>query len=360
MNILILNVVHKIDENKTDMIDAFIEGAKESNNITTVSIYEKSFVKYLACNNCNNKESINSIQPYDIQEIYNIIRETEIIILDLSVYNHNFSEQLQYIIDFIYPLDRPKLKKVRLFIPLSSDEIYKEVIYNYEKSFVEYLKLENMGIFTSYYTQNKLDIKRSQLVQFGRSLKDKIDLQSFLSYMNSGKEVIAGSDIHQYMSKLAQEAISITLELNSSYHTPEEICNIFLKLTNKSVGENFTLFPPFYTDCGKNLTIGNNVFINSGCKIQDQGGVVIGDGTLIGHNVVLATLNHQFEPSLRGNIYPRPIYIGKNVWIGSNSTILPGVTIGDGAIIAAGAVVSKDVPENTVVGGVPAKVIKKI
>ena len=124
--------------------------------------------------------------------------------------------------------------------------------------------------------------------------------------------------------------------------------------------KNFTLFPSFYTDCGKNLTIGDNVFINSGCKIQDQGGVVIGDGTLIGHNVVLATLNHQFEPSIRGNLLPRSIHIGKNVWIGANVTVLPGVTIEDGAIIAAGAVVSKNIPKNTVVGGVPAKVIKKI
>lgn len=187
-----------------------------------------------------------------------------------------------------------------------------------------------------------------------------MNLQEFLLYMNSGKEVVCGSEIHKYMSELAQDAIRLTLQLNTKYNTPEEIYNIFLELTNKSVGKNFRLFPPFYTDCGKNLTIGDNVFINSGCKIQDQGGVVIGDGTLIGHNVVLATLNHQFEPTLRGNIFPCPINIGKNVWIGANATILPGVTIEDGAIIAAGAVVSKNVPKNTVVGGVPAKVIKKI
>ncbi len=81
---------------------------------------------------------------------------------------------------------------------------------------------------------------------------------------------------------------------------------------------------------------------------------------LIGHNVVLATLNHAFEPSHRQDMNPQPIKIGNNVWIGANSTILPGVTIGDGAIIAAGAVVSKDVPENAVVGGVPAKIIKYI
>jgi acetyltransferase-like isoleucine patch superfamily enzyme len=81
---------------------------------------------------------------------------------------------------------------------------------------------------------------------------------------------------------------------------------------------------------------------------------------LIGHNVVLATLNHDHAPDRRGDLIPAPIHIGRNVWIGSNSTILQGVTIGDGAIVAAGAVVNKDVAPNTVVGSVPAKIIKRI
>ena len=102
------------------------------------------------------------------------------------------------------------------------------------------------------------------------------------------------------------------------------------------------------------------MFINAGCKFQDQGGIFIEDGALIGHNVVLATLNHVASPKDRGSMIPAPIRIGKNVWIGANATILPGVTIGDGAIVAAGAVVNRDVPENTVVGGVPAKVIRTI
>ena len=124
--------------------------------------------------------------------------------------------------------------------------------------------------------------------------------------------------------------------------------------------ESFGLFPPFYTDCGKNIHIGKNVFINMGCKFQDQGGIFIGDWALIGHNVVLATLNHAASPKDRGSMIPAPIRIGKNVWVGANAVILPGVTIGDGAIVAAGAVVNRDVPENTVVGGVPAKVIRTI
>ena len=97
-----------------------------------------------------------------------------------------------------------------------------------------------------------------------------------------------------------------------------------------------------------------------GCKFQDQGGIFIGDGALIGHNVVLATLNHARPPMDRSSMIPAPIHIGKHVWIGANATVLPGVTIGDGAIVAAGAVVAKDVPENTIVGGVPAKIIRHL
>lgn len=159
---------------------------------------------------------------------------------------------------------------------------------------------------------------------------------------------------------LCQEAIRLCMELNSNYHTPEEIRQIMGRLTGREVGEGFTLFPPFYTDFGKNIAIGRNVFINSGCHFQDQGGIAIGDGALIGHNVVLATVNHALKPEKRRRNRYAPIRIGENVWIGSNATILPGVTLGDWAVVAAGAVVTKDVPPMTVVGGVPARVLRTI
>lgn len=187
-----------------------------------------------------------------------------------------------------------------------------------------------------------------------------MELQDFLDHLNSGKEVTGGGEAHLFMHGVSQEALKITAEINGSYHEPEQLRELFSRLTGRPVDQTFALFPPFYTDCGKNIHIGKHVFINMGCKFQDQGGIYIGDGTLIGHNVVLATLNHAMEPDRRATMIPKPIHIGKNVWIGSNAVILPGVTVGDGAIIAAGAVVSKDVPENTIAGGVPAKVIRKI
>lgn len=184
-----------------------------------------------------------------------------------------------------------------------------------------------------------------------------IDLDEFRTTMARG-ELVKG-DMLKTFHKLSQEALKITMEINNKYHTEEEIVDLFSKLTGRKVDKSFRLFPPFHTDCGKNIKIGKNVFINACCKFQDQGGIEIGNGVLIGHNVTLAILNHDERPKFRQNIYPRPIKIGDNVWIGSNATILQGVTIGDGAIVGANAVVTKDVPENTIVAGIPAKIIRK-
>ena len=187
-----------------------------------------------------------------------------------------------------------------------------------------------------------------------------MNTSEFIKIMDSGAEVIAKSETHLYMTYLSNEAMMITAELNNSYHTPEEIGVLMEKLTGRPFPEGAYMFPPFYTDCGKNIKLGRNVFINAGCQFQDQGGITIGDGTLVGPKTVIATLNHQQNPERRANLIPKPVKIGCNVWVGANVTILPGVTIGDGAIIAAGAVVNRDVKANTIAGGVPAKYIKDV
>lgn len=181
-----------------------------------------------------------------------------------------------------------------------------------------------------------------------------------LAKLRQGERVVGGSTLHQLLHELAQEAQRITADLNGAYHTPEEIRALMACLIGKPVEENFALFPPFFTDCGKNITLGQDVFINSGCCFQDQGGITIGDRVLIGHKVVLATLNHELNPTHRSDMRPAPIVIGQDVWIGAQATVLPGVRIGDGAIVAAGAVVTRDVLPYTVVAGVPASVIKQV
>lgn len=178
--------------------------------------------------------------------------------------------------------------------------------------------------------------------------------------MNNREYVIAHTETHKRMSLMAEDARRVTCELNYTFHTQEEIREIFSRLTGKKADKDLRLFPPFYSDCGKNITVGKGVFINSGCCFQDQGGIEIGDGTLIGQQVVIATVNHDAKPSCRRNMLPSRVKIGKNVWIGAHATILPGVTVGDNAVIAAGAVVSKDIPDNVIVAGVPAKIIKRI
>src|SRR5690625_707152 len=150
------------------------------------------------------------------------------------------------------------------------------------------------------------------------------------------------------------------MELNSNYHSKEEITDIFSELTSRTIDPRFMCFTPFYTDFAKNITIGKNVFINKGCSCQDRGGITIGDGALIGMNVTIASLNHGLSPETRDTTYADPVHIGNHTWIGSSATILPGVTIDDNAVIAAGAVVTKDVPTNTIVVGVPAKAVKEI
>ncbi len=187
-----------------------------------------------------------------------------------------------------------------------------------------------------------------------------MDLKELLEHLNNGETIGEDWAVIEQMRFYSREAQKITMEINTKYHEPEELAELFSRLIGKPVGDGFGLFPPFYTDFGKNITIGNNVFINAGCKFQDQGGIFIGDGALIGHNVVLATLNHDLDPAKRQQLHPGKIVIGKGVWIGANATVTAGVTVGDNAVIAAGAVVNKDVEANTVVGGVPARKIKEI
>lgn len=184
--------------------------------------------------------------------------------------------------------------------------------------------------------------------------------QELFQYIAEGNIATGGSEAHQMMHRLYQEANKILMDFNTRVYSQEEMTEMLCKLTGHVVYPSVVIQPSFNTDCGKNIHFGKRIFINSGCKFQDQGGIYIGDDVLIGHNCVIATINHDLNPDKRADMSFAPVHIGNKVWIGSNATILPGVTIGDGAIVAAGAVVNKDVKPMTIVGGIPAKFIKNI
>jgi len=155
-------------------------------------------------------------------------------------------------------------------------------------------------------------------------------------------------------------AFELTTELNKLDYRSTRVREIMTELFDKEIDESTTLIPPFYTDFGRNTSIGKNVMIQQCCTFFDRGGITIGNNVAIGPKVNLITLNHDYRPDNRDATYCKPIILKDNAWIGINSTILQGVVIGENAIIAAGSVVTKDVPPNTIFGGNPARYIKSI
>jgi len=173
-------------------------------------------------------------------------------------------------------------------------------------------------------------------------------------------ETIPSNDPQGYKMRDASYATKkLLIQMNNS-SDPAEIRILLSRITNSEIDESVAVFTPLFINYGKHTKIGKNVFINFDCTFLDLGGITIEDNVLIAPKVNLLSEGHPLAPENRQSLVPGPIHIKKNAWIGANATILPGVTIGENAVVAAGAVVSKDVPDNTVVGGIPAKIIKGI
>lgn len=172
MNILVLNGSPRPKGNTAAMVSAFVEGVdKSKHNITVIPVCSKKMSGCLACEYCHTKGDGVCIQKDDMQEIYPLLSEADMIVLASPVYYHSFTGQLQCAINRIYALDKPKnLKKAALILSSGSDKVYDGAIYEYQNSFLDYLKLKDMGIFTAFDKQNKSETKLNELRDFGKTL----------------------------------------------------------------------------------------------------------------------------------------------------------------------------------------------
>lgn len=173
-------------------------------------------------------------------------------------------------------------------------------------------------------------------------------------------EIIPSSDSQRKeLRDASYDTKKLLVQMNNSTD-PNEVRSLLSQITGAKIDESTAVFTPFYINYGKHTKIGKNVFINFDCVFLDLGGITIEDNVLIASKVSLLSEGHPISLEERHSLVPKPIHIKKNAWIGANATILQGVTIGENSVVASGAVVSKDVPDNVVVGGIPAKFIKNI
>jgi len=185
-------------------------------------------------------------------------------------------------------------------------------------------------------------------------MQDKKDI---FTRMKSGEPIRLDDPEYYRVQEVVDRTLRLSTQLNSSTSIDQTRTKLS-EITGNEIDRTTTVFIPFYTNFGRFIQIGKNVFINHACSFLDMGGITIEDNVLIGPKVNLVTENHPLDPVNRRALVSKPIIIKRNAWIGAAATILPGVTVGENSIVAAGAVVTIDVPANTIVGGVPAKVIK--
>jgi acetyltransferase-like isoleucine patch superfamily enzyme len=177
--------------------------------------------------------------------------------------------------------------------------------------------------------------------------------------MRSGELFRLDDSEYPGVLEIVNRTLRLSAQLNASGDV-DQVRQILSEIIGSPIDDSTTIFAPFYTNFGRFITIGKNVFINHACSFLDMGGITIEDNVLIGPKVNLITENHPLDPSNRTSLVATAIVVKRNAWIGAAATILPGVTIGENAVVAAGALVSKDVAPNTVVAGVPAKMVKVI
>lgn len=161
-------------------------------------------------------------------------------------------------------------------------------------------------------------------------------------------------------AEVVARTLRLCVEMNATATDVEQVRQRLSDIIGTAIDPTTAIFPPFHTNFGRFIRLGKNVFINHACSFLDIGGITLEDDVLIGPRVNLTTENHPLDPADRTTLLIKPIVVKLNAWIGAGATVLPGVTVGENAIVAAGAVVTADVPANTVVAGIPARVIRTI
>lgn len=178
--------------------------------------------------------------------------------------------------------------------------------------------------------------------------------------MKAGELILETDPDYPSLYAEFEKTMELVAQLNSGYHTPAEIRELLGRIWGQEIDESVRMFPPFHTAFGKLTKVGKGVFINFGCTFLDRGGISLEDNVFIGPNVQIITENHPEQPPVRRNVYTKPVVIRRGAWIGASAVILPGVTVGGNAIVGAGSIVTKDVPDNTIVAGNPARIIREI
>lgn len=173
-------------------------------------------------------------------------------------------------------------------------------------------------------------------------------------------EILPNSSIYEEIHRVKANNEQLVMEMNGAYHSQKEIRDYLEEITGETVADSVTISQPFYTDFGKHISFGEDIFINQNVTFVDLGGIVIEDHVLIGPMCRLISVNHLIDPKKRRGLSVASIKIEENAWLGANVTVLPGVTVGKNAIVAADSTVTKDVPSNVIVAGTPAKIIKEI
>ncbi len=186
-----------------------------------------------------------------------------------------------------------------------------------------------------------------------------MQISDIFERLKKGETILSGDPQAYRMLEASYSTKKLLVKMNHATD-PQEIRDLLSQITGSEIDESVDVFTPLYINYGKHTKIGKNVFINFNCTFLDLGGITIEDGVLIAPNVSLLSEGHPIEPENRHALVPKAVHIKKNAWIGAGATILHGVTIGENSVVAAGSVVSKNVPDNVIVAGTPAKIIKEI